>query len=31
MREYYPLLVIGGILGLFSAVFTAAYLTIRKQ
>ena len=31
MREYYLLLVIGGILGLFSAVFTAAYLTIRKQ
>ncbi|MCR5683418.1 MAG: ABC transporter ATP-binding protein/permease [Clostridiales bacterium] len=31
MREYYPLLVIGAILGLFSAVFTAAYLTIRKQ
>ncbi|MBO7404546.1 MAG: ABC transporter ATP-binding protein, partial [Clostridia bacterium] len=31
MREYYPLLVIGAILGLFSALFTAAYLTIRKQ
>ena len=31
MREYYPLLVIGAILGLFSAVFTVAYLTIRKQ
>ncbi len=31
MREYYPLLVIGAILGLFSVVFTAAYLTIRNQ
>ena len=31
MREFYPLLVVGGILGLLSTVFIVAYLTIRKQ
>ena len=31
MREYYPVLAIAGILGLLSAVFIFAYLTIRGK
>ena len=31
MREYLPLLVIGAVLGVLSAVFFSAYLVIRKQ
>ena len=31
MREYYPVLAIAGILGLLSAVFIFAYLTIRSK
>ena len=31
MREYLPLLIVGAILGVFSAVFTAGYLVIRRQ
>ena len=31
MHEYYPLLVIGAILGVISTVFIVAYLTIRGQ
>ena len=31
MREYLPLLIVGAILGVLTAVFTAAYCVIRKQ
>ena len=31
MFEWYPLLVVGGIIGLFSAIFIVAYLTIRED
>ena len=31
MREYYPLLVVGGIIGLFSIFFTVAYATMKDK
>ena len=31
MREYYPLLVVGGIVGLISVIFIIAYATIRNK
>ena len=31
MREYYPLLVVGGILGLFTIFFTVAYATMKDK
>ncbi len=31
MYEYYPLLFVGAIVGLFSIIFTIAYMTIRKN
>ena len=31
MSEWYPLLIVGAIIGLFSAVFIVAYLTIRDD
>ena len=31
MREYYPLLVVGGIIGLFAVFFTVAYLTMKDK
>ncbi len=31
MHEFFPLLLIGGVLGVLSTVFIIAYLTIRKQ
>ena len=31
MREYYPLLIIGGVIGGFALVFIIAYLSIRSQ
>ena len=31
MREYFPLLFVGGVVGLFSIIFTIAYMTIRKN
>ncbi len=31
MREYYPLIIVGGIVGLFSVIFIVAYMTIRSQ
>ncbi len=31
MYEFYPLLIIGGVIGLFSLIFFIAYLCIRKQ
>ena len=31
MHEYFPLLLIGGVLGTLSTVFIIAYMTIRKQ
>ena len=31
MREYFPLLFVGGIIGLFSVIFTIAYLTIKNK
>ena len=31
MREYLPLLIVGAILGVLTAVFTAAWFVIRKQ
>ena len=31
MREYYPLLVIGAVVGTLSAIFLGAFLTIRKN
>ena len=31
MYEYYPLLFVGAIVGLFSVIFTIAYMTIRKN
>ena len=31
MYLYYPLLVVGAVVGIFSIIFLIAYLTIRKQ
>ena len=31
MREYFPLLVVGGIIGLFSIIFLIAYLSIKDK
>lgn len=31
MNEYFPLLFVGGIIGLFTVVFTIAYMTIRNK
>ena len=31
MREFYPLIFVGGILGIVSLIFVVAYMTIRKQ
>ena len=31
MREYFPLLFVGGIVGLFSIIFTVAYMTIKNK
>ena len=31
MREYLPILILGGIIGLFSTVFLVIYLTLRKK
>jgi len=31
MREYFPLIAVGAVLGVLSIIFIAAYLTIRKQ
>ena len=31
MYEYYPLLFVGGIVGLFSVIFTIAYMTIKNK
>ena len=31
MYEYYPLLFVGGVVGLFSIVFTIAYMTIKNK
>ena len=31
MREYFPLLFVGGIVGLFTIVFTIAYMTIKNK
>ena len=31
MNEYFPLLFVGGVVGLFSIVFTIAYLTIKNK
>ena len=31
LREYFPLLFVGGVVGLFSVIFTIAYLTIKNN
>ena len=31
MNEYFPLLFVGGVVGLFSVIFTIAYLTIKNK
>ena len=31
MHEYYPLLFVGGMVGLFSVIFTIAYMTIKNK
>ena len=31
MYEYYPLLFVGGMVGLFSVIFTIAYMTIKNK
>ena len=31
MHEYYPLLFVGGVVGLFSVIFTIAYMTIKNK
>jgi len=31
MREFFPLIAVGGVLGILSVIFIAAYMTIRKQ
>ena len=31
MREYFPLLLVGGVLGVLSVIFVCAYLSIKKQ
>lgn len=31
MREYYPLLIVGGIIGIFSIIFLVAYLSIKDK
>ncbi len=31
MYEYYPLLFVGGVVGLFSVIFTIAYMTIKNK
>ena len=31
MYEWYPILVVGAIIGLFSTIFIVAFLTIRKD
>ena len=31
MREFFPLLFVGGVVGLFSTIFIIAYMTIRKN
>ena len=31
MNEYYPLLFVGGVVGLFSIIFTIAYMTIKND
>lgn len=31
MYEFYPLLIVGAVLGVFSIIFIVAYMTIRKQ
>ncbi len=31
MHEYYPILIVGALVGIFSLIFLVAYLTIRKQ
>ena len=31
MNEFYPLIAVGAVLGVFSAIFVCAYLAIRKQ
>ncbi len=31
MREFYPLIVVGGVLGIVSLIFILAFMTIRKQ
>ena len=31
MREFYPLLLVGGVIGAVAVIFIAAYMTIRKQ
>ena len=31
MREYFPLLFVGGVVGLFSIIFTIAYMTIKNK
>ena len=31
MREFYPLLVVGGVVGVFSLIFIIAYLSIKDK
>ena len=31
MYEYYPLLFVGAVVGLFSVIFTIAYMTIKNK
>ena len=31
MHEFYPLIAVGAVIGVLSVIFTAAYMTIRKQ
>ena len=31
MNEYFPLLFVGGVVGLFSVIFTIAYMTIKNK